>query len=128
MPPFLAHLASKLLAGDTEKLGLLGTSPHELLRLQGNASSLLAGPQTCQPQPSLPTAIKAEWYWYTFTDPSSPDWWHREPIANNPPTVWTKRDAFKGGVRQIVPQVATHVRARVGTAGGCAPCAECKEA
>ena len=80
-----------------------------------------------------PTAIKAEWWWYTFEQPPAKNsnaaagerqvrdrgwggglgkgrWWRCERIDNNEATVWTRRvdrDGVVGGeeeVRVVAPQ------------------------
>jgi len=117
IPPFIRTLAAKVLAGDTEKLDLLGSSVYEVLGfVQGNISNAQASPEAAShpslqgPRAHIPTAIKAEWWWYTFSKPPKPGktqkhWWSRKRIANNEATLWTKaHDASAGPVRRLAPQ------------------------
>ena len=105
IPPFIRKLAVKLLQGDTEILEVMGTSIYDLLRLSRMDSNSTI-------TPTVPTAIKAEWWWYTFSKPPKTGetrkaWWTRKRIDNNPATVWTERDANDGasvGVRKLAPQ------------------------
>ena len=105
IPPFIRKLAVKLLKGDTEILEVMGTSIYDLLRLSRIDSNSTITPM-------VPTAIKAEWWWYTFSKPPKTGetrkaWWTRKRIDNNPATVWTERDANDGasvGVRKLAPQ------------------------
>jgi len=74
IPGFIKTLGHKVLAGDTDAVGLLGAPAAEVLGLRGK------GP---------PKAIKAEFYQYSFSpwDASTSQWWTRRPIANCPPQL-----------------------------------------
>jgi len=77
VPRFIENLAQKILAGDTDAIGLMATPRQQLMG--GNSTS------------SPPTAIKAEYYRYSFSRwedlRDRGQWWTRQPIPDCPPQI-----------------------------------------
>ena len=75
VPRHIQTLVQKVLSGDTDAMHLLGTPPEALLRLTTNTS----GAQS-------PTAIRADFYSYTFTSWEAlwrhGRWWDRQRLSN----------------------------------------------
>jgi hypothetical protein len=71
VPGFVDKLIKKILAGDTDAVDLTGTG-RALLSSNGSA----------------PTAIKAQYFWFNFSNGST--WWHSSQVSNNPAIVYTQ--------------------------------------
>jgi hypothetical protein len=81
VPPAVSALASKVLAGDTMALALLHSEPAH----------------------ALPSAVKAEWWRYSFADPGTEGpgtWWKRSRATDQTPVVWTRLDVSAEPVRR----------------------------
>jgi hypothetical protein len=73
VPVFVDKLIKKILAGDSDAADLTGSGRALLL---GNGAA--------------PTAIKAQYFWFNFSDSNSSAWWQRSSIPNNPAVVYTQ--------------------------------------
>jgi len=76
VPGVIQTLIAKIMAGDTDAIGLVGTPPQLLLDHQGVP----------------PTAIRADFYSYQFSEWSEllqGIWWKREPIPGSSPFLFT---------------------------------------
>jgi hypothetical protein len=71
VPVFVDKLIKKILAGDTDAVDLTGTG-RALLSSNGSA----------------PTAIKAQYFWFNFSNGST--WWRSSQVSNNPAIVYTQ--------------------------------------
>ena len=85
IPGFIEKSISKILAGDTDTIGLYGTSIHDLLDQDGNP----------------PKAIKGVFYLYTFSSWNELQdgiWWNREVLPSSKPKLFTQRDKWIGDI------------------------------
>jgi hypothetical protein len=94
VPSHIERLAEKVLAGDTDAIHLLGTPPDALLRSRAN--------DTRHAPPEPPTAIRAEFYKYTFSSwqalRQDGRWWERELLST--PTIFERRRGRRSAVRR----------------------------
>ena len=78
VPPIVRMLIAKVLAGDLNAAGLLGTPSHQLVPSPGQG----------------PTAIKAEYFRYTYANwtrlRTHGEWWSRTPIPGDEPRLFLK--------------------------------------
>merc|ERR1712118_218960 len=85
LPPIVESLVSKLLAGDTQAAGLLGT-PRSELYVNG----------------SSPTAIRSSYHLYSFSDWESlsqrGEWWRRAEVPGARQIFTAKNRAWQGPV------------------------------
>ena len=86
VPPFLQRLFQKILRGDTDAISLMGT-PRDLLLVN---------------QTKPPTAIKAQFYRYQFSDWEEHGgmWWKREPVPHSAPQLFQLQKGAHDCIRQ----------------------------
>ena len=113
IPPTLSTLIEKVLAGDTDAVGLLGTRASELLNLDGGGGGASSSTNRSNYNPSSasagagatampPTAIRAEFYSYTFSDweglSTRGEWWARQRMST-PRVFEASSSAADGGAK-----------------------------
>ena len=75
VPGFITELGRRIMQGDTDAMGLVAPQTAGLL--------LPFDSQDAKAKLAAPTAIRARYFKYTFTDPGSGDWWKREPLPGD---------------------------------------------
>ena len=123
VPQIHTALIDKLLLGDTDAINLMGTTVHELLNLGGNVGNASAGganvgsssdggnangnsgaAETSVTAARAPTAIRAEFYSYRFSDWKAlwtkGEWWSREQMSK--PRVFEAAASTQGNKRKKV--------------------------
>jgi hypothetical protein len=126
IPALLSTLIAKVLRGDTDAIGLLET-PETALLLRahdgasdggaaahgGGGGGKKASGASSAPRPRPPTAVRAIYYSYTFSEWDAlwryGRWWEREPISTPvifeaPPATAPPATARSGSVRVSPPQ------------------------
>ena len=124
IPALLSTLIAKVLRGDTDAIGLLETPETALLlrahdgasdggAADGGGSGKKASGASSAPRPKPPTAVRAIYYSYTFSEWDAlwryGRWWEREPISTPvifeaPPATAPPATARSGSVRVSPPQ------------------------
>lgn len=75
LPGFITELNRRIMQGDTDAMGLVAPQTSGLL--------LASDSQDAAAKLAAPTAIRARYYKYTFTDPGSDGWWKRERLSGD---------------------------------------------